>query len=201
MTKALKRLALILLMVGLAVPAFAWDDWSSDDGWGDNSDDWSSDDDSGDDWDSAPAPAPAASSTPAPRYMSNPMNRNQIIHGIIDNINAPDRWQNSPKSVFWEDYRGNNVRIEMLRTNSDMKEIRLKFVQTANVYSNPDSTVAEMLSRVAARTMKRVCGRRALSASVLYERPGTEYMRTTMADPFLPASGNTLIEYGFRCVY
>jgi len=227
MKKVLKKLALVLLVTGLSMPALAWDDdgdWGSDDNWGDSGgDDWGSESGGGnDDWDggsgdddwgisggavsnapigNAPIGNAPVGGAPVPRYMTNPMNRNQIVQGIIDNRNAPDRWQNSPKSVFWEDYRGNSVRIELLRTNSDMKEMRLKFVQTAGIYSNPDGTIAEMLSRVSARTMKRVCGRRAISATVLYERPGIEYMRMTTADPFFPTTGGTLIEYGFRCVY
>ena len=190
MTKLFKKLALVLLVAGLATPALAWDD---DGGWGDESASGGFGDEGGN--------SPASDGAPAPRYMTSPMNRNQIVQGVVDNRNAPDRWLNSPKSVFWEDYRGNSVRIELLRTNSDMKEMRLKFVETAGMYSNPDGSIAEMLSRVAARTMKRVCGQRAVSATVLYERPGTEYMRATTGDPFMPAPGGTMIEYGFRCVY
>jgi hypothetical protein len=176
MKKTLKKLALVLLVAGFASPAGAIDGHQFDgqEFFGGMHD---------------------------PRYMTSPMGSNQIIHGITDHRRSPDRWQNSPKSVFWEDYRGNNVRIEVLRTNSDVKEMRLKFVQSPNMYSSPDSTVAEMLSQVAARTMKRICGRRATSAAVLFERPGQEFIRMTAADPFIPLHGGTLIEYGFRCIY
>ena len=133
--------------------------------------------------------------------MTTPMASNRIIHGVIDDRNAPDRWANSPKSVFWEDYRGNNVRIELLRNNSDLREMRLTFMQSTSMYSNPSGTITEMLSRVAARTMRRVCGRRAHSAMVVFERPGAEYIRMTTADPFIRVPGGTIREYGFRCIY
>jgi len=204
MKKILSKLALVLLAAGLAMPAAAWDDdagWGDDSGWDDSGSDGWGDSSGSDNWGSGGDSWGGSSSSPAPRYMTDPTSRGEIVSGVVDNHASGDKWQNSMKSVFWEDYRGNNVRIELLRSNSDMKEMRLKFVQSSNLYSNPDGTVSEMLSRVAARTMKRVCGKNARSAMVLYERPGQEFTRMTAADPYVAMASGSLKEYGFRCIY
>ena len=157
----------------------------------------------------APAPIPQRQFVAAPAPVPVPVTQQRYTAadaGILmvdaTRSNQPDKWQNSVKSVFWEDYRGNNVRIELLRTNSDMKEMRLKFVQSQDLNADPDGAVQDMLDTVAARVMKRTCGRRARQAITLYERPSVEYTRQTAADPYqIVSNGSSLREYGFRCVY
>ena len=116
--------------------------------------------------------------------------------------NSIDKWKNGQVSVFWENYRGNNVRIEMLRNNRDVKEMRLKYVQSPNMTSDPDGSISDMLNIVANQVMKRTCGRKAKQSVILYERPSVELERETAADGYkIMARGTSIKEYGFRCVY
>ena len=116
--------------------------------------------------------------------------------------NSLDKWKKGHVSIFWENYRGNNVRIEMLRNNRDLKEMRLKFVQSPNMSSDPDASISDMLNNVANRVMKRVCGRKARQSVILYERPSVELERETAGDKYkIMAKGTSIKEYGFRCIY
>jgi hypothetical protein len=115
---------------------------------------------------------------------------------------SADKWARGIKNVFWENYRGNNVRIEVMRNNSDIKEMRLKFIQSSGMIADPDGTVVDMLNSVADQVMKNTCGRKASQAVVLYERPSVEFIQQTSYDaPEVAAAGDSLREYGFRCIY
>ncbi len=122
--------------------------------------------------------------------------------GLTEMDNSLDKWKRGNVSVFWENYRGNNVRIEMLRNNRDLKEMRLKFVQSPNMSSDPDASISDMLNSVANKVMKRVCGRKARQSVILYERPSVELERETAGDKYkIMAKGTSIKEYGFRCIY
>ena len=119
-----------------------------------------------------------------------------------DTYVSAERWSRGIKNVFWEEYRGNNIRVEVLRNNSDIREMRLKFVQSNNMVSDPDGTIIDMLNNVADQVMRNTCGKRARQAIVLYERPGIEFVQQTAADmPDISSAGDSLREYGFRCIY
>ncbi|MBR1544702.1 MAG: hypothetical protein IJ638_02020, partial [Alphaproteobacteria bacterium] len=116
--------------------------------------------------------------------------------------NSINKWKNGLVTVFWENYRGNNVRIEMLRSNRDLKEMRLKFVQSQNMTSDPDGSISDMLNTVANQVMKRTCGKKSKQSVILYERPSVELERETAADDYkIMAKGTSIKEYGFRCIY
>ena len=116
--------------------------------------------------------------------------------------NSIDKWKNGGTNVFWENYRGNNIRIEMLRNNRDLKEMRLKFVQSQSMTSDPDGSISDILNVVADRVMKRTCGKKSKQSVILYERPSVELERETAADGYkVMAKGTSLKEYGFRCIY
>lgn len=117
-------------------------------------------------------------------------------------INSIEKWNKGKVSVFWENYRGNNVRIEFLRNNRDVKEIRLKFVQSMNLNSDPDASIATILDNVADRVMNKICGKQVKQTILLYEKPSVELIRETLADGYkIMTKGNSLKEYGFRCLY
>ncbi|MGN0929017.1 MAG: hypothetical protein ACI4N3_00035 [Alphaproteobacteria bacterium] len=117
-------------------------------------------------------------------------------------LNSIDKWQLGSKSVYWENYRGNNIRIEVLRNNRDLKEMRLKFVQSQDIISDPDGSISDMLNKVAEQVMKRTCGKKAKQSIILYERPSIELLKETSYDNYkIVARGTSLKEYGFRCIY
>ncbi len=116
--------------------------------------------------------------------------------------NAIHKWDASKVNTFWENYRGNNVRVELLNNGRDIKEARLKFIPTSNLHSNADGSIAEMLGKVAEKVMKNVCGKRARQSIILYERPSAELVRETPADGYkILTRGTSVREYGFRCIY
>lgn len=120
----------------------------------------------------------------------------------VEVLNSIDKWQLGSKSVYWENYRGNNVRIEVLRNNRDLKEMRLKFVQSQDIISDPDGSISDMLNKVAEQVMKRTCGKKAKQSIILYERPSIELLKETSYDNYkIVARGTSLKEYGFRCIY
>lgn len=128
--------------------------------------------------------------------------QNERNIGDVEVYNSINKWKNGQVTIFWENYRGNNIRIEMLRNNSDLKEIRLKFVQSQNMTSDPDGSISDMLNIVANQVMKRTCGKKAKQSIILYERPSVELERETAADDYkVMAKGTSLKEYGFRCIY
>ena len=117
-------------------------------------------------------------------------------------LNSIDKWQLGIKNVFWENYRGNNIRIEMLRNNRDLKEMRLKFVQSQDMIADPDGSISDMLNKVAEQVMKRTCGKKSKQSIILYERPSIELVKETTYDNYkIIAKGTSLKEYGFRCIY
>lgn len=117
-------------------------------------------------------------------------------------LNSIDKWQLGLKNVYWENYRGNNIRIEVLRNNRDIKEMRLKFVQSQDIISDPDGSISDILNKVAEQVMKRTCGKKSKQSIILYERPSIELVKETAYDNYkVVAKGNSLKEYGFRCIY
>ncbi|MDR0367406.1 MAG: hypothetical protein LBH41_02415 [Rickettsiales bacterium] len=143
---------------------------------------------------------PMQAQSPQPRAVYAPTALDDDL--TDEEIASIDRWQNGIKNVFWEDYRGNNVRVEILRTNQDIKEMRLKFVQSGEMTSDPDGSITSMLDNVADTIIKRTCGKASRQAVILYERPSVEVTRQTAYDDYrIIARGPSLREYGFRCIY
>ncbi|MBD5405488.1 hypothetical protein HDR59_02970 [bacterium] len=146
-------------------------------------------------------------------YTNTPVNNNyafidydtiQEERNIPDSeiVNSIDKWQLGLKNIYWENYRGNNIRIEVLRNNRDIKEMRLKFVQSQDIISDPDGSISDILNKVAEQVMKRTCGKKSKQSIILYERPSIELVKETTYDNYkVVAKGNSLKEYGFRCIY
>ena len=117
----------------------------------------------------------------------------------LDEMEA--KWNTSRMETRWQEYRGAMVRVQILLGNTDMREMRLRFMQNADGM-DIDGDIRSVLSRVADYEMKRVCGRNADSVVLIYDRPSFESMRPTpFFDYRIEAEGATMREYGFRCVY
>ncbi len=111
------------------------------------------------------------------------------------------RWNTSRMETRWQEYHGAMVRVQILLGNTDMREMRLRLMQSADGM-DIDGDIRSVLSRVADYEMKRVCGRNADSIVLIYDRPSFESMRPTpFFDYRVEAEGTTMREYGFRCVY
>ena len=110
-------------------------------------------------------------------------------------------WDTSRKEVRWQDYKGTIVRVEILLGDSSVREMRLRLMQNA-AGTDVDADARTILGKVADYEMKKVCGRNAESIVIVYDRPSAQVMRpTTFFDYRVEAEGETMREYGFRCVY
>ncbi len=111
------------------------------------------------------------------------------------------RWNTSRKETRWQEYKGTMVRIEILLGDSSTREMRLRLMQNADG-ADVDADARTVLARVADFEMKKVCGRNAESIVVVYDKPSFEVMRpTSFFDYRIEAEGESMREYGFRCVY
>ena len=114
---------------------------------------------------------------------------------------SASRWNTARKETRWQEYKGTIVRIEILLGDSRVREMRLRLMQNADG-ADIDADARSILARVADFEMKKVCGRNAESIVIVYDRPSFEVMRpTTFFDYRVESEGETMREYGFRCVY
>jgi hypothetical protein len=114
---------------------------------------------------------------------------------------STEKWDSSRMDTHWQEYKGAMVRVQVLLGDSDMREMRLKLVQNANG-GDIDGDMREILGKVADFEMKKVCGRRAESVAIVYDRASFEAMRPTpFFDYKVETEGSAMREYGFRCIY
>lgn len=114
---------------------------------------------------------------------------------------SSNRWNTARKETRWQEYKGAMVRVEILLGDTEIREMRLRLMQSADG-KDVDADARTVLARVADYEMKRVCGRNAESIVIVYDQPAAEVMRpTTFYDYRVEAEGVTVREYGFRCVY
>ena len=114
---------------------------------------------------------------------------------------AATRWNTARKETRWQEYKGTMVRIEILLGDSNVREMRLRLMQNADG-ADIDADARTVLARVADFEMKKVCGRNAESIVIVYDNPAFEVMRPTSFFEYrVEAEGETMREYGFRCVY
>ena len=118
-----------------------------------------------------------------------------------ERVDAAERWNTARKETRWQEYKGTMVRIEILLGDSDVREMRLRLMQNADG-ADIDADARTVLARVADYEMKKVCGRNAESIVIVYDKPSFEVMRpTSFFDYRVESEGETMREYGFRCVY
>lgn len=112
-----------------------------------------------------------------------------------------NRWNTARKETRWQEYKGAMVRVEILLGDTEVREMRLRLMQSADG-KDIDADARTVLARVADYEMKKVCGRNAESIVIVYDQPSVEVMRpTTFYDYRVEAEGVTMREYGFKCVY
>ena len=112
-----------------------------------------------------------------------------------------NRWNTARKETRWQEYKGAMVRVEILLGDTDVREMRLRYMQSADG-KDVDADMRTVLARVADYEMKKVCGRNAESIVVVYDRPSADVMRpTTFFEYRVESEGAAMREYGFRCVY
>ena len=114
---------------------------------------------------------------------------------------SDNKWNTSKLETRWQEYKGAMIRVQILLGNTDMREMRLRLMQSANG-SDVDGDNRTILSRVADFEMKKVCGRNADSFVIVFDKPSFEVMRPTpYFDYRIESDGSAMREYGFRCIY
>ncbi len=120
---------------------------------------------------------------------------------MTERTESSNRWNTARKETRWQEYKGAMVRVEILLGDTEIREMRLRYMQSADG-KDVDADMRTVLARVADYEMKRVCGRNAESIAIIYDRPSFEVMRpTTFFDYRVESEGAAMREYGFRCVY
>jgi len=111
------------------------------------------------------------------------------------------KWNSSRVQTRWQEYRGVMVRVEILLGDSDMREMRLRVIQSA-VGGDIDGDLRDIIGKVADFEMRRVCGRRVDNIVIIYDRASFETVRPNpFFDHKVMAEGSSMREFGFRCVY
>ncbi len=111
------------------------------------------------------------------------------------------KWNSARMETRWREYRGTMVRVEILLGNTDMREMRLRLMQSADGM-DINTNQRGVLAQVADYEMKRVCGRNVDNIVIVYDQPSFEVMRPTPYFEYrVEAEGATMREIGFRCVY
>lgn len=111
------------------------------------------------------------------------------------------KWNTSRKETTFQEYRGAMVRVEILTTPPELREMRLKLIRNADG-ADVNGDARHVLSQVSEFQMRRVCGRKAKYFTVVYDRPGFESIRPTpFFDYKINEDGPTIREYGFKCEY
>lgn len=120
---------------------------------------------------------------------------------MAERTESSNRWNTARKDTRWQEYKGAMVRVEVLLGDTEVREMRLRLMQSAEG-KDIDADARTILARVADYEMKKVCGRNAESIVIVYDKPSFEVMRpTSFYDYRVEAEGVTMREYGFRCVY
>lgn len=120
---------------------------------------------------------------------------------MAERTESSNRWNTARKETRWQEYKGAMVRVEILLGDTEVREMRLRYMQSADG-KDVDADMRTVLARVADYEMKRVCGRNTESIVIIYDRPSFEVMRpTTFFDYRVESEGVAMREYGFRCVY
>lgn len=118
-----------------------------------------------------------------------------------DKQESDEKWNSSRMETRWQEYKGTMVRVQILLGDSNLREMRLKLIQNADG-GYIDGDIRDVLSKVADFEMKKVCGRRAESFAIVYDKASFESTRPTpFFDYKVETEGSVMREYGFRCIY
>ncbi|MHA1549986.1 MAG: hypothetical protein ACTSXV_00860 [Alphaproteobacteria bacterium] len=111
------------------------------------------------------------------------------------------KWDESNVSSSWHNYHGHLVRVDMLQSDRDLREMRLRFFHHQHD-RYIDGDIPHTLEQVSQNIIRQTCGRMASDVLVVYNRPSAEVSRPNpFYDYEIIAQGVSIREYGFRCMY
>ncbi|MHA1540447.1 MAG: hypothetical protein ACTSXL_00635 [Alphaproteobacteria bacterium] len=111
------------------------------------------------------------------------------------------KWNPANVMPAWHDYHGHLIRADMLQSNRDLREMRLKFMHHQHD-RYIDGDISQILEKVASNIIRQTCGRRSSDVLRVYDRPSAEVSRpNAFYDYEIITQGVSIREYGFRCIY
>jgi hypothetical protein len=129
-----------------------------------------------------------------------PVNQLPQNNEIATQINK--KWFASNVETKYEEYRGRMVRVQVLMSDSDVKEMRLRLMPKSDG-GEAIGNSAEIIKAVADYSAKRICGKNAKSVNIVYEQNSFDSVRPTPFFDYKVDSGSAAStkEYGFICQY
>ncbi|MBL0690528.1 MAG: hypothetical protein JJV93_02565 [Alphaproteobacteria bacterium] len=130
---------------------------------------------------------------------NNAVNFNQLTDKDIQDIGV--KWESNKTITRSINYKGVVVRIDKLRGDTDIQSMRLRAI-----YNDKPKFVSQdaisLLNDIAEHEMTQMCGPNASDVILLENKISADVSRPT---PFYKykvlASGTTVREYKFRCLY
>ncbi|MBN2676286.1 MAG: hypothetical protein JXR30_03480 [Alphaproteobacteria bacterium] len=112
-----------------------------------------------------------------------------------------EKWDPANISSSWQSYHGHLVRVDMLQSDRDLREMRLRFFHHQHD-RYIDGDIPFILEQVSQSIIRQTCGRMASDVLIVYNRPSAEVSRPSpFYDYEIIAQGVAVREYGFRCLY
>ncbi|MBN1783658.1 MAG: hypothetical protein JW812_01695 [Alphaproteobacteria bacterium] len=111
------------------------------------------------------------------------------------------KWNSANISSEWHEYHGHLIRVDMLMSHRDLREMRLRFFHHQHD-RYIDGDIPHILEQVASNVIRQTCGRQSSDVLRVYDRPSLEVSRpNAFYDYEIEAQGTSIREYGFRCIY
>ncbi len=112
-----------------------------------------------------------------------------------------EKWKESKITTKYHYYHGNVIKVDTLKSARDLREMRLRFYYGENDGFN-DGDINHVLSNVAQNIVKETCGRGAVDALIVYDRPSADIRKPTAFYRYqVMETGVAVREFGFRCMY
>jgi hypothetical protein len=122
--------------------------------------------------------------------------------GEAEKQRVMQKWKSSNTDVIWHEYYGHFIRVEMLRNNRDLKEMRLRFFQGQDIDPEIEGSISDAIEHTANKIIKLQCGKNSKDAIIVYKKPSVDILRPTpFYDYTVVAKAPSVMEYAFRCVY
>ncbi len=111
------------------------------------------------------------------------------------------KWNPANIASKWHEYHGHLIRVDMLQSNRDLREMRLRFFHHQHD-RYIDGDISHILEQVSSDIIRQTCGRQSSDVLRVYDRPSAEVSRpNAFYDYEIIAQGVSIREYGFRCIY
>lgn len=111
------------------------------------------------------------------------------------------RWGGTNVETWFQDFRGRTVRVQVIKSDSDLKEMRLRLMPRAEGM-DAGMKAGEILERVAEASSKRICGKGVRWVNVVYDNPSFDTFRPNPFFDFRADAGSAnMREYGFTCEF